>query len=266
VECQWLAFRGFNFKLADQIQELVIFMRLSAFLTLLLLSFASLAEEANDPDPWEGFNRKVFAFNEVMDKYALKPIAQGYRSITPDPVEHSVSNFFSNLGDVMVIANDIGQLKLGQAASDTGRFLVNTTVGFFGVFDVATHIGLEKHTEDLGQTLGYWGVGSGPYLVLPFLGPSNLRDTTGTAGEYFYGVGISDVGDDFDTNAAMYALWGVNMRAGLLDAESLISGDKYTFLRSFYQQRREYLINDGQTQDDFGDDDWGADWEEYEDE
>ncbi|MAD43967.1 MAG: hypothetical protein CMI02_18665 [Oceanospirillaceae bacterium] len=240
-------------------------MRLPLFLTLLLLPFSLRAEDVSDPDPWEGFNRKVFAFNEVMDKYALKPVAQGYRSITPDPVEHSVSSFFSNLGDVMVIANDIGQLKLGQAASDTARFLVNTTVGFFGVFDVATHIGLKKHNEDIGQTLGYWGVGTGPYLVLPFLGPSNLRDTTGTATDYIYGVGISDVGDDAHRNAALYVLWGVNLRASLLDAEGLMSGDKYTFMRSAYQQRREFLVNDGETQDDFGDDDWGADWEEFDD-
>ena len=123
-------------------------MRVPALLTIFFLSFSAMAEEASDPDPREGFNRKVFAFNEVVDKYALKPVAQGYRSITPVPVQSSVSNFFSNLGDVMVVANDIGQLKLGQAASDTARFLINTTVGFFGVFDVATHIGLSKHNED----------------------------------------------------------------------------------------------------------------------
>ncbi len=241
-------------------------MRVPALLTIFFLSFSAMAEEASDPDPWEGFNRKVFAFNEVVDKYALKPVAQGYRSITPVPVQSSVSNFFSNLGDVMVVANDIGQLKLGQAASDTARFLINTTVGFFGVFDVATHIGLSKHNEDLGQTLGYWGVGTGPYLVLPFLGPSNLRDATGTAGDFAYGVGISDVGDDAKAHGAMYALWAANTRASLLDAEKLISGDRYTFLRSAYQQRREFLVNDGETQDDFGDDEWDTEWDDFDDE
>ena len=154
-------------------------------LFLVMFFSAAVQAEENNPDPWEGFNRSVFEFNEVLDRNVAKPLAQGYQYITPKPVDDSVTNFFSNLEDVLVIVNDVLQLKFGQALSDTGRVLINTTVGFFGLFDVASKIGLEKHNEDFGQTLGYWGVGSGPYLVLPVLGPSTLRDAFGTgAGSY----------------------------------------------------------------------------------
>ncbi len=235
-----------------------------------VMSFAA-DKNTNPDDPWEGFNRRVFAFNEVMDKYVLRPAAEGYQYITPQDVDDSVSNVFSNLGDVLVVANDLGQLKFGQALSDTGRFLINSTVGFFGVFDVATHIGLPKHEEDFGQTLGYWGVGTGPYLVLPFLGPSNLRDTAGTGVEWVSGLGATNVASNNRDRYSMVVLWGVDKRADLLQAESMITGDRYTFLRSLYLQRREYLVNDGKVEVNFDDDwdsfddaedDWGEDWDE----
>lgn len=222
-------------------------------------SAVSFAEEYN-PDPWEGFNRSVFAFNERLDQYIAKPVAQGYQWITPEPVDQSVTHFFSNLGDIIVIVNDLGQLKFGQALSDTARFLVNTTIGFFGIFDVATHIGLPKHNEDFGQTLGYWGVGTGPYLVLPFLGPSNLRDAGGRVAEFGAGLSYTELGNTAQGWGAT-GLYYADVRADLLASESLITGDRYTFLRSFYQQRREFLINDGVIADDFGDDDWDS-WEE----
>jgi len=236
-------------------------MRMAWLLALSLAASVSGAEETNDPDPWEGFNRKVFAFNEVMDKYVLKPVAKGYQYVTPRPVDESVTHFFSNLDDVVVVINDVGQLKFGQALSDTARILVNTTVGFFGVFDVATHIGLPKHNEDFGQTLGYWGVGTGPYLVLPFLGPSTLRDTGGLTVHYVYGPGYTDLTETTAQTYGAYGLYAVDLRADLIASEGLISGDKYTFLRSFYLQRREYLVNDGVVEDDFGDD-----WDDWEDE
>ncbi|WP_369854602.1 VacJ family lipoprotein [Candidatus Thalassolituus haligoni] len=242
-------------------------------LATLLLTATSMGQAAsadnNNPDPWEGFNRRVFAFNEVMDKYVLKPTAQAYQYVTPQDVDDSVSQFFSNIGDVLVVVNDIGQLKFGQAASDSGRFLINTTVGFFGFFDVATHIGLKKHNEDFGQTLGYWGVGTGPYLVLPFLGPSNLRDTGGLALTWSTSLGSSEVGATTTDDYSLIALQLVDLRADLISSESLITGDKYIFLRSFYLQRREYLVNDGVTADSFGDDfddfddeEWDDDWDE----
>lgn len=233
-------------------------------LLLCLLPLSGWAEEAaSDPDPWEGFNRKMFALNEQLDRYLLKPLAKGYRFITPEPVDQSVTHFFSNIDDVVVIVNDLAQLKLGQAASDTARFLVNTTVGFFGIFDVATHIGLPKHHEDFGQTLGYWGVGTGPYLMLPFLGPSTVRDFGGEILEYSADLSYLSLGVSDEEGYAAAGLYGIDLRAALLDSEGLITGDRYTFIRSFYLQRRAYLVNDGQVADEFGDDDWDS-WEEDE--
>ncbi|MDO6681014.1 VacJ family lipoprotein [Oceanobacter sp. 5_MG-2023] len=241
-------------------------------LATLLLTLASTGQAASaddNLDPWEGFNRRVFAFNEVMDKYVLKPTAQAYQYVTPQSVDDSVSNFFSNIGDVLVVVNDLGQLKLTQAASDTGRFLVNSTVGFFGFFDVATHIGLRKHNEDFGQTLGYWGVGTGPYLMLPLLGPSNLRDTGGLVMHWGSGLTSSRIGDSVTEDYSMIALQAVDLRADLISSEGLITGDRYIFLRSFYVQRREYLVNDGVAADsfeddfdDFDDEEWDDDWDE----
>ncbi|MCT7359795.1 VacJ family lipoprotein [Thalassolituus pacificus] len=239
-------------------------MRAAWLLLLCLASSLSWAAETKDPDPWEGFNRSMFAFNENLDKYIAKPMAQGYQYITPEPVDQSVTHFFSNLGDVLVIVNDIGQLKMGQALSDTARFLINSTVGFFGIFDVASHIGLPKHDEDFGQTLGYWGVGSGPYLMLPFLGPSTLRDGTGLLIDYQSDLGYTGIGNNYAQEVGLYTVRGVDLRADLIASEGLISGDRYTFIRSFYLQRREYLINDGVVQDEFGDD--FDDFDDFDDE
>lgn len=236
-------------------------------LVLAVSPFSVWAEDEVDPDPWEGFNRKIFAFNETMDEYIARPLAKGYQAITPEPVDQSVSAFFSNLDDVLVIINDLGQLKFGQAASDTARFLINTTVGFFGLFDVATHIGLEKHDEDFGQTLGYWGVGTGPYLMLPFVGPSTVRDTGGIGLELASGVSYLDLGNNLKEQVALYAVKNIDIRADLIASEGLISGDRYTFIRSFYLQRREFLVNDGVVEDEFEDDfdvfdDEDEDWED----
>lgn len=236
-------------------------MRVLTLLLLVILPVAAQSEETN-PDPWEGFNRKMFAFNENLDRYVAKPLAQGYQAVTPEPVDRSVTHFFANLNDVVVIVNDLAQLKFGQALSDTARVLVNSTVGFFGIFDVASHIGLPKHNEDFGQTLGYWGVGSGPYLVLPVLGPSNVRDLTGRGVEYTANLSYVQLGTTAQGWGAS-ALYLADVRADLLASESLISGDRYTFIRSFYLQRREFLINDGVMEDDFGDDDWDS-WEDEE--
>lgn len=244
-------------------------MKWTLALILAVCLFPTVAEEEVDPDPWEGFNRKIFVFNETLDEYIARPLAQGYQYVTPEPVDQSVSAFFSNLDDVLVIINDLGQLKFGQAASDTARFLINTTVGFFGFFDVATHIGLEKHNEDFGQTLGYWGVGTGPYLMLPFLGPSTVRDTGGLGLELASGVSYLDLGNNFKEEVALYTVKNIDIRADLIASEGLISGDRYTFIRSFYLQRREFLVNDGVVEDEFEDDfdifdDEDEDWEEDE--
>ncbi|HET8707192.1 MAG TPA: VacJ family lipoprotein, partial [Pseudomonadales bacterium] len=149
-----------------------------AVMTVLGLN-AEPVRAANDSDPLEFINRPIFTFNDWMDRLLFKPVAKGYDYVMPGFAKTGVSNFMSNLGELNVILNDVLQLKGTQAASDSGRFLLNSTVGIFGLIDVGTRIGLDKHDEDFGQTLGYWGVPTGPYLMLPFLGPSDLRDAPG---------------------------------------------------------------------------------------
>ena len=215
--------------------------------SLTLLSATSMASE--EDDPWESFNRPVFTFNDTLDTYALKPLAQGYQYVTPDPVEDGVSNFFGNLGDVKNLANDLLQGKFEEAGVDTARVLFNSTFGLFGLFDVATKMDLRRSDEDFGQTMGSWGVGSGPYLVLPFLGPSTVRDAFGKLPDnyvepYRY---VSDV----PARNSAYGLNVVQTRAGLLSAEKLITGDKYVFIRNAYLQSREFGVQDGEVEDDF---------------
>lgn len=220
----------------------------------ILLSVQVLADSSaseGTQDPWEGFNRKVFVFNDTLDTYALKPVAKGYRAITPDPVEDGVSRMFSNVGEIVNVVNDLLQGKFRQAGNDTGRFLVNTTIGLVGFFDVADDLGMPKNDgEDFGQTLGVWGVGEGPYLVLPLLGPGTLRDGPAKIVDFLIDP-ISEI-DHVPTRNQIHGVGVVSGRADLLKAEELISGDKYSFIRDVYLQRREYLLNDGQVEDDFG--------------
>ncbi len=233
-------------------------------LTLLILPLllagcaASPDRPANEQDPWEGMNRKVYAFNDAFDRHLLKPVSQGYKAITPDPVEQSVTNFFSNLDDLTVVFNDLLQGKFGQAAMDFSRFTWNTTVGIGGLFDVASHMQLPKHEEDFGQTLGAWGLEPGPYVVLPFLGPSTLRDTAGLPVDWYSDplwLGI----EDQTTYWSAYALRTVDKRAGLLRASRIMDQaalDPYAFMRDAYLQQRRSLVYDGEPpmEDDFFDD------------
>ncbi|MCV6615648.1 MAG: VacJ family lipoprotein [Cellvibrionaceae bacterium] len=217
--------------------------------------------QANPQDPWEGFNRSMFEFNEVVDGFIFKPIAKGYRAVTPDVVETGVSNFFNNIGELGNIANDLLQAKFEQAANDTSRLLINSSLGVVGIFDVAKHMGLQRNEgEDFGQTLAAWGVDSGPYMVLPFLGPVTVRDGLGMPVDMY----TSPVGyiDHVPTRNSTRGMQFIDVRAGLLDIEDTISGDKYSFMRDAYLQRREYLIKDGQVEDSFG---AGLDDEEFED-
>lgn len=230
-------------------------LRCLSFILLIASSSAFAANESEGrTDPLEGFNRSMFAFNETLDAYVAKPVAEGYYAVTPQFIDTGITNFFSNLEDVLIIVNDVFQLKPIQALSDTGRFLINSTIGLFGFFDVASHIGLVKHDEDLGQTLGYWGVGAGPYVMLPFLGPSNVRDSFGLAGESLSGLGYTQAVDSFAQQGGLWILRNIDVRAGLLSSEGLITGERYTFFRSFYMQRRAYLVADGVVEDEFGDD------------
>jgi len=215
---------------------------------LVLLGTLSGCATMDNPDPLESFNRGVFAFNEDVDKIVAKPIAETYDTLVPEPIDQGISNFFSNLNDIVVVANDILQLKFKQAASDTGRFLVNSTVGLLGFFDVATGWGMPKHNEDFGQTLGYWGVDSGAYLVLPLLGPSSLRDATGRGVDIFLDP-RTYAGDATGVQLGTEAINLIDQRADLLDAEEVLDAaalDNYTYIRDAYLQRRKYLVHDGQ--------------------
>ena len=223
--------------------------------------FAS-EQEPQDRDPWEGFNRAVFRFNDTMDRWVLKPVATSYRQITPIFMQRGIGNFFGNLREVTNSFNSVLQWKWGQAGNDAGRFVVNTTVGVAGLFDVAQHWGLEANDgEDFGQTLAVWGVPSGPYVVLPLLGPSTVRDVPGRAVDVYtdpmYYI-------DHDPTKYVFVFTDlVQTRASLLEAESLLKGDRYVLLRDAYLQRREFLINDGELEDDFGaEDTFGSDEEE----
>lgn len=197
--------------------------------------------EAVRADPYEGFNRSMYSFNMKVDQYFFKPVADGYKFITPDFVETGVSNFFNNLKGINVVLNDILQGKLRQSASDTGRFLANTTLGVAGLFDVASHFGLQGNVEDFGQTLAVWGVGEGPYLVLPFLGPTTIRDGGG---------GIVDRAANPGTYVPFTGiLEGINERANAQGALNFIDEaalDPYVFTRESFLQYRRHLISDGE--------------------
>lgn len=219
-----------------------------------------MAYDKENPDPLESVNRKIFVFNNNVDRFVLAPLARGYDQITPDIAQRGIGNVFANLLEVTTILNDLLQLKFEQAASDSGRFILNTTVGLFGLFDVASAIGLEQHTEDLGQTLGYWGISPGPYVMIPFLGSYTFRDGLGAYGDIYtdYISGISHV----PTFNQVWAIRILDRRVSVFAAEDLITGDKYTFIRDAYLQRREYLVKDGVVEDTFGEMD--TDWNDEE--
>ncbi len=209
-----------------------------------MLAGCASSPAKNPADPLESFNRGVYRFNDAVDKAIAKPVAQGYNAVMPVPGKVMVSNFFSNLDDVIVTVNDLLQLKLAQAASDGSRFLFNSTFGVFGLLDVAHR--LEKHNEDFGQTLGYWGVGSGPYLVLPLLGPSTVRDGAGLYADSRPSK-LRRV-DHMRSRNQLYLAKSINHRAQLLDQEKVLDEaalDRYEFIREAYLLRRRSLIHDG---------------------
>lgn len=220
--------------------------------------------EPNPQDPWEGFNRKVFAFNDVLDRYALKPVARGYRFITPDPVETGVGNFFSNLGEPRTVLNSLLQGKVRNASIATSRFIINTTVGVAGLWDVASRMEITGQEEDFGQTLGAWGWEESRYLVLPLLGPSTLRDTGGLPAD-MYSYPTTYIDDD-ETRLGLTALRVIDTRAGLLDQEALIQGDRYSFIRDAWLQQRRFEVNDGELGDDpFASDEFDFDDADFDD-
>ncbi|WP_374410198.1 VacJ family lipoprotein [Hydrogenophaga sp.] len=210
-----------------------------------LLAACASGPNANPRDPLEPMNRKVTEFNDAVDAAVLKPVASVYQKVTPDPVRTGVNNFFENLRDVWSFINATLQLRPREAAENFMRFNVNTVFGLGGILDVASEMGIERTRLDFGQTLGRWGVPSGPYLVLPIFGPSTVRDTAGlsieSSGDLV--MGIADV----STRNSLYALRAVETRANLLRATTLLEGaalDKYSFTRDLYLQRRESQIED----------------------
>lgn len=218
-------------------------------LGLVLASCGAFADE--DQDPWEGFNRKVYAFNNFADRYFVKPVTQAYRFVTPGFIERGISNVFANVLEVPSALNGLLQGKPGVAGQDAGRFLINSTLGVAGWWDVASHMGLENgDKEDFGQTLSVWGFDRGPYLVLPFLGSSTLRDTMALPVEWLtdplYQI------DHTRTRNTTLVFYYLDRRSQLMELEEHLVGDRYLFIRDAYLQRREYLINDGEVEDEFG--------------
>lgn len=221
---------------------------ISAAIAAAVISVLSgCATTANNPkDPYEGFNRAMFAVNEGID-VVLKPVAEGYDAVTPTPIRNGIGNFFGNIADVWIAVNNFLQGKGEQGLSDVGRFLINTTVGIVGIFDVASEIGLEKHAEDFGQTLGVWGVGEGDYLYWPLFGPRTTRDTFGLAVD-----GFADPVWHIENVPVRNTLAGVRLidvRASFLPADKVVEEaafDKYIYIRDAYLQNRRSEIRDGQ--------------------
>ena len=227
-------------------------------LSLLILAPNLWAQE--DPaDPWQGFNRAMFSFNHTLDKWLLQPLPIGYKAVLPDPVEKGVSNIFDNVGEVPSALNSALQGNFKGAAQDTGRFLVNSTIGLAGLLDVAKYMNLPAlDGEDFGQTLAVWGVGQGPYVVLPVFGPSTLRDSFGRPVDWY--TDPTAYIEHIATYNTVKTLSLLDTRASLLALEKNITGDRYVFLRDVYLQRRTYLINNGVVMDDFGTDDFEMDF------
>ena len=235
--------------------------RLALSIVALTVAGCATTDGRNNPDPFESFNRPIFRFNDVVDRYALRPLAQGYDRYVPELFQLVLGNVFSNFADIYTAANQLLQAKPLEALQDATRVVVNSTFGFLGVGDVASALGLPKHHEDFGQTLGRWGVGSGPYLMLPLLGPSTVRDAPAR-----FVDGWADplwrLPHDISFRNAAVGLRVVDQRADLLEGEKLIEGlalDRYSLIRDGFLQRRRTLIYDGDPPDelpDYGDEDY----------
>jgi len=225
-------------------------MPLAGLLGLAVLAGCAHTPPSNPSDPLEPVNRAVYKFNDTADRYVLQPVARGYDRVTPDPVQSSIGNFFDNARAPITIVNSALQLKFDSFNVSLGRFMINSTAGVVGLFDVATRLEIADPDEDFGQTFGYWGLGQGPYLVLPFLGPSTARDFTGSLGDQFlYPI---DYLDEFDEDY-IYITWGLralellDKRASLLGFESTLEQqfDPYAFVRGYYLENRLNAVYDG---------------------
>jgi len=234
------------------------FVKKISLFTLLIIGSISISTNGytSDNDPLEPMNRAIFGFNEIVDDNILEPVAKGYRYVTPDPVERSVSNFFNNLGEINTIINSALQMKIDKTITSSSRLAINSTVGVLGLFDVATSLGIQREREDFGQTLGYYGISSGPYLVLPFFGPSSFRDAPGFYADVMMEKSISPVYTELhhEERQTIQATNVIDTRANLLKATKILdtaAKDKYIFLRESYLQRRAKLVTDGKDVQDF---------------
>ena len=228
-----------------------LFLILSLFSSNLTFSNS---EEVNN-DPWENLNRKTHNFNMTLDDYVIRPIAETYDFIIPEFVQTGFSNVFDNLGAPVSAANNLIQFKPVGFITETSRFILNSTFGIFGLFDVASRLGIKERNEDFGQSLGHWGFASGPYLVIPFFGPSSARDGFSLAPDYYLRPDLVRF-EDNKSDLALNGLSVVNLRAGLLSISDLSGNDQYSFYRDAYLQRREYEINDGKIDDSLFDDEF----------
>jgi len=231
-------------------------------LLLLLAPFNAVAQEVLEPekniDPLEWFNRPMFAVNDGLDRFLVRPVAKGYDFVMPDPAQRGVGNFFANLYDFNAAINGVLQGRFKGAAQGGGRFLVNSTIGVLGLFDVATSMGIRPYRTDFGHTLAIWGVPAGPYVMVPLFGPRTFRSGTGTIVDTY-----ASVPTYIDNVPVRNSIWGLELvdgRARLLSADELISGDRYIFVRDAYLQQREAFVNDGEVVDEFSD--FGDEWEE----
>ena len=215
---------------------------------MLILAGPSWAADLPNPDPWQNWNRKVYAFNKKVDTWFFKPIAQGYRKVTPQPVDDAVTRFFLNLEEPLNLINNGLQGKGRAAVQDLGRLTVNTVTSL-GFSDVATRMGLPRHEEDFGQTFGKWGMSSGPYLVLPFMGPSSVRDLGGLPLDSL--ANPRNLVEPQSAAIGLLVLEKVDFRADLIPLEKILEGDEYLFMRDLSLQRREFLVQDGKVHDEF---------------
>jgi phospholipid-binding lipoprotein MlaA len=239
---------------ASELISCTVRIRFLGALTLLLAIFltgCATGPNANPADPMEPMNRSIYKFNDALDRHIVKPVATAYREITPNLIQRGITNFFANLEDIWSIVNNVLQLKAEATAESLMRVSVNTVMGFCGILDIASEMGMERHTEDFGQTLGYWGVGPGPYIVLPILGPSTLRDTVAlpidTRGDLVTHI------DDIASRNSVWAVRAVDYRAAYLKSDAVLDEvalDKYSFIRDGYLQRRRNLIYDGNPPDE----------------
>jgi phospholipid-binding lipoprotein MlaA len=220
--------------------------RRALLVAVLAASGCASSPDADPRDPLEPMNRAVYRFNDGWDDYIAKPVAGAYKDVLHIEIRSRVSNFFSNIQDIFIGVNNVLQGKFQDGIEDWARFVFNSTFGLAGIHDIASDMGIEKHNEDFGQTFGRWGVGSGPYLILPFLGSSSVRDAAGTAVDFYFAP-VSDVRPIALRNS-LYALYFVNTRAELLEASNILEQaalDRYVFQRDAYLQRRRSLIYDG---------------------